>query len=76
MSYVKLKLEYIQNNHIHIGRTFDIEIIKSATIKSATIKSATLILLSKVGLGRTFDRSRFWRYPINQSRMNTAFGIS
>ena len=51
MSYVKLKLEYIQNNHIHIGRTFDRYIIKSAT----------LILLSKVGLGRTFNRSRFWR---------------
>ena len=38
-------------NHNHIGRTFDRYIIKSATI----------VLLSKVGLGRTFDRSRFWR---------------
>ena len=49
-------IQNIQKNHIHIGRTFDIYIIKSATIKSAT-----LVLLSKVGLGRTFDRSRFWR---------------
>ena len=71
MSYVKLKLEYIQNNHIHIGRTFDIEIIKSATIKSATIKSATLILLSKMGLGHTFDRSRFWRYPYTIKKLYT-----
>ena len=53
-----LKLENIQINHNHIGRTSDRFIINNETIKSAT-----LILLTKVGLGRTFDRSRFWRYP-------------
>ena len=42
-------MEYIQINHNHIGRTFN-----RCIIKSKTIKSATLILLSKVGLGRTF----------------------
>ena len=31
------------------------------------IYSATLILLSKVGLGRTFERSRFWKYPKNNN---------
>ena len=36
-----LKLEYIQINHNHKGRTFD-----RCIIKSETIKSATLILLS------------------------------
>ena len=43
----------------HIGRTFD-----RCIVKSETIKSATLILQLKVGLGRPFDRSRFWRYPL------------
>ena len=42
--------KYTKNNN-HIGRTFD----------RYVFKNATLILLSKVGLGRTFNRSRFWR---------------
>ena len=48
----------MQKNPNHIDRPFD-----SNVIISEIIKSATLILLSKVGLlGRTFDRSRFWKY--------------
>ena len=53
-----LKFQYIPKNPNHLDRTFD-----SYILKSETIKSATLILQLKVGLGRPFDRSRFWRYP-------------
>ena len=55
-----LKFQYIPKNHNHLDRTFD-----SYILKSETIKSATLILLSKAGLCRTFDRLRFWRYPFS-----------
>ena len=44
-------IEFNINKKNHIRRTFD----------SNIIKSATLILLLKMGQSRTIDRSRFWR---------------